>query len=166
MFSTNGPNWPPMTTIASASNSCLQQQCQVETRSRRAALQRMPSGHPSACQSLACHCGLSPALISSSARRQISARRAWHVAAPSAQLGQGYSGMSRDLLDCWPGCSRASWIEGGAAVSLSGHVSASAGGGPGGLAVSAAALAEPPAESGAAAAPEQDSTGNSIVRVS
>jgi hypothetical protein len=155
-----------MSTVASASKSCLQKQCQLEMRSGCAAPQRMPSGHPSACQSLACHCGLSPLLISSSARRQIAARRAWHVAAPSAQLGQGYSGMSRDLLDCWPGCSRASWIEAGAAVSLSGHGGASAGGGPGGLAVSAAALAESPAESAETAAPEPESAGNSIVRVS
>ena len=155
-----------MSTYASASNSSLQKQCQLEKRSGCAAPQRMPSGHPLACQPLTCQCGLSPALISSRARQQTSARRAWHVAVPSAQLGHGYSSMSRDLLDCWPGCSRASWIEGGADVSLSVHGSASAGGGSGCLAVAAAALAESPAESAETAAPEQESTANSIVRVS
>lgn len=83
-----------------------------------------------------------------------------HHAGASAQIGSGH-GAHRELLDCWPGCSRASWIEGG--PDLNGSGSGSSGGG--GTAMSAAALAEPPAEP-AAAEPPDEAGANTVIRVS
>lgn len=94
----------------------------------------------------------------STARRRGGARSALHSAGHASHSN---SSVSRDLLDCWPGCSRASWIEGGPELGVNGNGFGS----NSGVALSAAALAEPPAEPEAAEPPDADATANSVTRV-
>lgn len=94
------------------------------------------------------------------AHRVGGARPAAHHTGASAQIGSGH-GVHRELLDCWPGCSRASWIEGG--PELNGSIG-SGGSGGSGMAMSAAALAEPPAEPAAAEPPDEAGT-NTVIRI-
>lgn len=61
------------------------------------------------------------------------------------------------MPDCWPGCSRASWIEGS---QLS-----TADAGASGTMVSAAALAEPPADAAVAGQHADDSCDSLVGRV-
>lgn len=135
--------------------------CNTAQRCILARPQRMHHTRTPASQFVAHHDGrASLAVRCSRAHRRGAARPALHPA--SAQLGHGHSNASRDLLDCWPGCSRASWIEGGPELGGSGIGFAS---GSGGVALSAAALAEPPAEP-AAEPPDADESRNSVTRVS
>jgi hypothetical protein len=142
----------------------LQHSCGPGQSGQHAAIQQMQNRQTSACKTMAWLCRSCQSASCTGTRRMPVARRALRMTAPSAVLGQSHSSVSRDLLDCWPGCSRASWIEGG--PELGGCGSAFAGSGHG-VALSAAALAEPPAESATAAEEPSgpEASGNSVTRV-
>lgn len=82
------------------------------------------------------------------------------ICAPALQPGVSTQPSQRahqPMPDCWPGCSRASWIEG---PQLS-----TAGAGASGTMVSAAALAEPPADAAVAGQDADDSSDSLVGRV-